>query len=131
MRPGSSSLGGQSPTLQLLWSGGRLMAPRLMVVLLVALATGCSTSHVVRLDTGQGEPLEYRLPTPTSNKPVMVGAKAFESALTQLVLHAPVTFLFPQQGWLVRASYPSNDDNGRRQRLMSKSFGGICKAGQP
>jgi hypothetical protein len=40
------------------------MATRLSVaVLLVALFTACSTPHVVRLDTGQGAPLEYRPPT--------------------------------------------------------------------
>jgi hypothetical protein len=31
---------------------------------------------------------------------------------------------------LVRASYPSNDPDTRWQRLMSKSFGGICEPGQ-
>jgi hypothetical protein len=86
------------------------MATRLMaVVLWVALFIGCGTSRVVRLDTGQSEPLEYRPPTPTSNKPVKVDAKAFEEALMQLVLNAPLSLRISQQGLLVRASYPSND----------------------
>jgi hypothetical protein len=107
------------------------MAARLMaVILIVALFTGCSTPRMLRLDTGQGELREYSPPASTSSKPVTVDAKAFEKALTQWVLTVPVTLLFPQQGRLVRASYANNDGNVRWQSLMSKSFGGICKAGQ-
>jgi hypothetical protein len=105
------------------------MAPHLSVaVLFVALATGCGTTRVVRLDTGQGAPLEYR--PPTLNKSVKVDADQFEEALTRLVLEVPLSIRPAQQGSLVRASYPSNDADARWQRLMSKSFGGICKAGQ-
>jgi hypothetical protein len=105
------------------------MATRLTVaVLLLALLNACATPHGVRLDTGQGAPLEYR--PPTSNKSVKVDAEAFEEALTQWVLNAPLALRPPQQGWLVRASSPSNDPDTRWQRLMSKSFGGLCKAGQ-
>ena len=105
------------------------LAPRLIVAaLLLALATACSTQRVVRLDTGVGAPLEYR--PPTSNKSMKVDADAFEEALTQLVLNAPLTLRPPQQGWLVRASYPSTRGGTRWQRLMSKSFVGLCKAGQ-
>jgi hypothetical protein len=108
------------------------MATRLIAVaLLVALSAGCGTARVVRLDTGQGEPLEYRPPASTSNMPVKVNAKAFEEALMQLVLNAPLSLRMSQQGWLIRASYPSNDGDVRWQRLMSKSFAGLCKAGQP
>jgi hypothetical protein len=105
------------------------MATRLTVaVLLLALLNACATPRVVRLDTGQGAPLEYR--PPTSKKSVKVDAEAFEEALTRLVLNAPLTLRSPQQRWLVRASYPGNDADTRWQRLMSKSFGGICEAGQ-
>jgi len=105
------------------------MAPRLTAaVVLLALLNACATPLVVRLDTGQGAPLEYR--PPSSNKPVQVEADAFEESLTQLVLKAPLTLRSPQQGWLVRASYPSNDADTRWQRVMSKSFGGLCEPGQ-
>jgi hypothetical protein len=105
------------------------MAPRLIAaVLLVALSTGCATPRVVRLDTGQGAPLEYR--PPTSTQSVRVDAEAFEEALTQWVLNVPLALRSPQRGWLVRASYPSNDADSRWQRLMSKGFGGLCKPGQ-
>jgi|GEM_PF-828060 len=105
------------------------MATRLTAaVLLLALLNACASPRVVHLDTGHGAPLEYR--PPTSNKSVKVDAEAFEEALTQMVLNAPLTLRPPQQGWLVRASYPSDDPDNRWQSLMSKSFGGICEPGQ-
>jgi hypothetical protein len=61
---------------------------------------------------------------------VKVGAEAFEEALTRMVLNAPLTLRPPQQGWLVRASYSSDAPDTRWQRLMSKSFGGLCEPGQ-
>ena len=81
---------------------------------------------MVRLDAGQGTPLEYRL----SNKSVRVDVGTFEEALTRLALELPLSLRPTQQGWLVRASFRSNDVNPRWQRLMSQSFGGLCKAGQ-
>jgi hypothetical protein len=105
------------------------MATRLAAtVALLALLNACATPRVVRLDTGQGAPLEYR--PPAANKSVKVGAEAFEEALTQLVLEMHLSLRPPQQGWLVRASYPGNDPDTRWQSLMSKSFGGICEPGQ-
>jgi hypothetical protein len=106
------------------------MAPRLIVaVLLLALSTGCATQRVVRLDTGQGAPLEYR--PPTSDKSMKVGAGAFEEALTRLVLNAPLALQPPRQGWLVRTSSSGATPGPQWHLLMRKSFGGPCKAGQP
>ncbi len=105
------------------------MASRLgIAVLLSTLLTACATTQVVRLDTGQGPLREYR--PPTWGKSVRVDAGEFEQALTQLALEMPLSLRPAPQGRLVRASYPSNDANARWQRLMSKSFGGFCKAGQ-
>jgi hypothetical protein len=105
------------------------MATRLTaVVLLVALLNACATQHLVRLDTGQGAPWEYRPPTSTWS--MKVDEEAFEHSLAQLVLNTPLTLRPPQQGWLVRASYPGNGEDTRWQRLMSKSFGGLCAPGQ-
>ena len=104
------------------------MAHRLIAaVLLVALSTGCVTPRVVRLDTGQGTPLEYRPPTSRS---VWVDAEAFEEALIQWVLNAPLALRSQRHGWLVRASYPSNDADSRWHRPMSKSLGSLCTPGQ-
>jgi len=51
------------------------MATRLTAaVLLLALLNACATPLLVRLDTGQGAPLEYR--PPTSSQPVKVDAEA-------------------------------------------------------
>jgi hypothetical protein len=103
------------------------MAIRLTAaVLLVALLNACVTQHLVRLDTGYGAPLEYM--PPASTQPVEVVPEAFEESLTQLMLTAPMALRPPQQGWLVRASHSAEDT--RWQRLMSKSFGGLCEPGQ-
>ncbi len=105
------------------------MAPRLTVaVLLLALSTACASTHVVRLDTGEGAPVEYR--PPTSSKSVRVDAEAFEDALARWVLNTPLPLRSPQQGWLVRASYPSDATDTRSSRLMRKGFGDLCAAGQ-
>jgi hypothetical protein len=105
------------------------MVHRLSVaLLLVALSAACASAPGVRLDTGQGAPWEYR-PT-SSSKPVKVGAEAFEEALGQLVLEAPLSLRPAEQGWLVRASHASEEAEARWRLLMSKSFGGLCKPGQ-
>jgi hypothetical protein len=100
-----------------------------VAVLLLALLNACATPRVMRLDTGQGAPLEYRPPS-SLNKSVKVDAEVFQEVLAGLVLSAPLTLRSPEQGWLVHASYPSNDADTRWQRLMSKSFGGLCQPGQ-
>nr|ASV46877.1 hypothetical protein [uncultured bacterium] len=105
------------------------MATRLGVtLLLLALLNACSTPRVVRLDTGQGPPLEYSPSSPSRS--VKVGPEAFEEALARLVLEASLTLRPPQQGLLVRASHPGNPAETRWQRLMRKSFGGLCEPGQ-
>ncbi|MCP3140183.1 SitA5 family polymorphic toxin [Pyxidicoccus xibeiensis] len=104
------------------------MTLRLTVaVLLLALAAACGASRTVRLETGQGAPLEY---IPPASRPVRVDADAFEEALTRLVLEAPLTLRAAQQGWLVRASHPGGDADTRWQRLMTQGYGGVCQAGQ-
>ena len=105
------------------------MAPRLSVALLIlALLNACASPQRVRLDTGHGAPREY---TPTSSsRSLRVDAEAFEEALTQLVLTAPLTLRSPKPGELVRVTHPGRDVDLRWQRLMSKSFVGLCEAGQ-
>jgi hypothetical protein len=104
------------------------MAPRPTVaVCLLALCTACATPRAVRLDTGDGAPLEYR--GPSARKPVAVSAEAFEDALARLLLESPLPLRPARQGWLVRASYPGDSVEVGAQPLVGKSFGGICKAG--
>jgi hypothetical protein len=100
----------------------------IVAVLLLALSTACSTPRVVRLDTGRGTPLEYNPSTPS--KPLAVGADDFKSSLEQLVLATPLPLRASERRGLVRASYPSSESEVRWQRLISKSFGGLCQAGQ-
>ena len=105
------------------------MAFRLtLAVLLLALSAACGSSRVVRLDTGQGAPLEYHPPGPSESVPVDAGA--FEQSLTRLVLQLPLTLRAPQQGLLVRATHSDNGADTRWQRLMRRGYGGFCKAGQ-
>ncbi|NVJ15705.1 hypothetical protein [Myxococcus sp. AM010] len=105
------------------------MATRLGVtVLLFALLAACSTPRAIRLDMGQGSPLEYR--PSSSNTSVKVDAGVFEEALARLVLEVPLALRAPQQGLLVRASHSGNSADARWQRLMRKSFGGLCEPGQ-
>lgn len=59
-----------------------------------------------------------------------VDAEAFEEALTQMVLDAPLSLRPSRQGGWVRASYSGEDPDTHWQRLMSKSFGGLCESGQ-
>ncbi len=101
-----------------------------MAVMLVTLCMACASSRGVRLDTGHGEPLEFR--PPSSNQWVKAGAREFEEALAELVVSAPLTLHPPTRGWLVLASSPSaeEEEETRWKRLMGKSFGGLCAAGQ-
>jgi hypothetical protein len=89
------------------------MTRRVVVTaLLLALSTACGTARVVRLDTGQGAPLEHRPPAPT--KPVQVAVGAFQEALARLVLETPLSLRPPERGWLTPV----------------KSSGALCRAGQ-
>jgi hypothetical protein len=61
---------------------------------------------------------------------VKVDAEAFEEALARLVLELPLSLRAPQQGLLVRASHPGSSADTQWQRLMRKSFSGLCEPGQ-
>ncbi len=108
--------------------GRRSLEAFSLALLLLALSTGCATPRVVRLDTGEGAPLEYR--PPTSNRSVGVDEDEFEETLTRLVLETPLSLRPSQQARLVRASYPGGDASRRSEHLLRKGFGGVCKAGQ-
>ncbi len=103
------------------------MASRLAIAIVLVLMSSCSTPRAVHLDTGQGAPREYK--PPSWNKSVGVDAAEFERALAQLVLEARLSIRAPQQGWLVRASYPGDDTEPSWKHLICKSFGGLCKPG--
>jgi len=104
------------------------MASRSMAVLtLVVFASACATPRMVRLDTGQGEPLEH-LP-PTTNHPMAVGEEDFEESLARLMLQGRLVVRSAGQGLVVRASFsPPAGDTGY---WLGKALGGPCRPGQP
>ncbi|RKG65092.1 hypothetical protein D7V80_24515 [Corallococcus sp. CA054B] len=97
------------------------MAFRVQIaVLLLALLGACTTPRGrVRLDTGEGAPIEYSPPSPV--RAVTVGEGAFEEALTELVLVTPLRLRASRSGDWVRASYATGDTD--------RAFGGFCEPG--
>ncbi|WP_164012365.1 AHH domain-containing protein [Pyxidicoccus trucidator] len=65
------------------------MTLRQVAMLLLLLGTGCATSRVVHLDTGEGRPFVF---TPrTDVEPVVLSGREFEQAVRQLAPTAPVS----------------------------------------
>jgi hypothetical protein len=60
----------------------------LISLLLVHLLAGCATARVVRLDTGQGEPIVFT--QPSHQEPVELKEEEFNEALVRLVLDLPM-----------------------------------------
>ncbi|MFP2903254.1 hypothetical protein ACLEQD_44370, partial [Corallococcus sp. 4LFB] len=58
-----------------------------------------------------------------------VGAGAFEKALTELVLAAPLRLRASRPGNWVRASYPTSEADSRWPRVTDRGFGGFCEPG--
>ena len=63
--------------------------PRWSVMLVLLLTTGCVSTRVIRLETGQGRTAGVR--AASWNASVEVDRHAFEEALTRLVLAEPFT----------------------------------------
>ncbi len=97
------------------------------VFMLVVFASACATPRVVRLDTGQGEPLEH-VP-PTTNRSVAVGEEHFEESLARLMLEEPLVVHPSGQGFVVRASF--SPPAGDTSYWLGKALGGPCRPGQP
>jgi hypothetical protein len=99
----------------------------LSLCLLVCVAA-CASPRVVRLDTGQGRPLEYS--APSWNESVPVSRDEFEQALARLVLEVPLSLRSSQAGLLVRTSssgYGATADSVW-QRALRKDYGRWCRA---
>ncbi|CAM4393574.1 SitA5 family polymorphic toxin [Corallococcus exiguus] len=93
-----------------------------LAVLILALLSACATPRGrVRLDTGEGAPIEYSPPSPI--RAVTVGEGAFEKALTELVLVTPLRLQASRPGEWVRASY------SRGPQVSDRAFGGFCEPG--
>jgi hypothetical protein len=88
---------------------------------LVWLLAGCASPRVVRLETGQGRPLEY---APASwNRAVTVDDDAFRAALARLVLEVPLSL----RASLVRATTWAEADR-TWQLALRKDYGRWCQA---
>ncbi|QAT85509.1 putative lipoprotein [Corallococcus coralloides] len=91
-----------------------------LAVLILALLGACASPRgKVRLDTGDGAPIEYS--PPSAVRAVTVGEGAFEEALTELVLVTPLRLRASRPSDWVRASYPTGD--------ADRAFGGFCEPG--
>ncbi|WP_164010426.1 AHH domain-containing protein [Pyxidicoccus trucidator] len=93
---------------------------------LLLTATGCAGTRVVRLDTGQGRPLEYR--PPRGDRSVKVDEDAFKEALTRLVVELPLFIRPAEAGWLVRASTRGSSVDTALRSALRKSYGRWCQA---
>src|SRR5688500_594896 len=90
--PGARSLCSGVPWTSTLKMGGddgerRMTLGGEAVVLLVLVGTGCATARVVRLDTGEGQPIIY---TPRADaEPVELDEDEFAEAVQKLARTAP------------------------------------------
>jgi len=78
------------------------------LLLVVPWLAACVSGPPVRLETGQGAPLVYRPPA-DEPPPVRVSQQEFVSALTDLMLQAPMSLELPRrEGRVVRASWSAS-----------------------
>ncbi|RKH69598.1 SitA5 family polymorphic toxin [Corallococcus aberystwythensis] len=97
-----------------------------LAVLFLALLSACATPRGrVRLETGEGPPVEHS--PPSSARAVTVDADAFGKALSDLILVTPLRLRASRSGGWVRASYPGSD--ARWQHVTDRGFGGFCEPG--
>ncbi|RKI45914.1 hypothetical protein D7Y27_09360 [Corallococcus sp. AB004] len=93
------------------------MTNRLVVsVLVLSLLGACANRPGLRLDLGQGRSIDYVPRAPSRS--VVVGADAFEEALSAWVLEIPLSLRSERQPWLVRAAYPGSTPDASWRSLM-------------
>jgi hypothetical protein len=103
-----------------------VVARRWWALLLIPLMVGCASPRVVRLDTGNGRPLEH---TPrTSGGSVEVDAEDFEKSLARLVLDVPLSLRPADTGWWVRASTRGSSMDRVLRSALHKDYGRWCQA---
>jgi hypothetical protein len=103
--------------------------PHGAVLLLVSILVGCSTTRVVRLDTGQGQPIVYA--PPDDAKPIQIGKDAFKQTLRQLLLQQPPLTLRPEQeDRASRVEFASSKQEPTGCQASSRSYEQFC-AKQP
>ena len=93
---------------------------------LASLLVGCASTRGVRLDTGQGQALEYA--PLTAARSVEVSESAFREALARLVLEIPLSLRATDAGWLVRASTRGSNVDKALHAALRKGYGRWCQA---
>jgi hypothetical protein len=97
------------------------------LLLVVPWLASCVSGPEVRLETGQGAPIVYTPPA-AEPRPVRVSQEEFVSALTDLVLHMPLSLSPPRKEGRVRlASWDGEGERDTAQRRMERQ----CAPSEP
>lgn len=104
----------------------RLGRAVLLLPLLGHLLVGCGTTRVVRLDTGYGEPLEYK--PSTWDEQVKVGEDDFKEALAQLLLEVPLSVRPSQAGSLLLTASAGEAMDMSVRYALRRDYGRWCEA---
>jgi hypothetical protein len=102
------------------------MRVRGVVALLLLLASGCATTRVVNLDTGQGAPLVYK---PVDTDPIEIDEAAFKRAVAQLVLGMKLNVVLEEPEQENRRSLLASAGgvvDGAQGRTVPPSYERIC-----
>lgn len=97
------------------------------IVVLLLIASGCATTRVVNLDTGQGPPIIY---TPIESDPVEISEEAFKSAVTQLVLDLKLNVALNESERDDPRSFLASKEgivDGAQGRTVPPSYERICQ----
>ena len=97
------------------------------MVALLLLASGCATTRVVNLDTGQGQVITY---TPVESDPVEIDERDFKTAVAQLMLDMKLNVGLEepeQDGRLSLLASSGGVVDGARGRTVSPSHERICR----
>ncbi|PTL83156.1 hypothetical protein [Vitiosangium sp. GDMCC 1.1324] len=93
------------------------------LLLVVPWLVGCVSGPQVRMETGQGAPILY---TPPADQPppVEVRQEEFVSALTELVLHLPLSLELPRrEGRVQLASWEGESHESLQHRPKNRRKG--------
>ncbi|MFY0582877.1 AHH domain-containing protein [Cystobacter fuscus] len=97
------------------------------IVALLLLTSGCVTTRVVNLDTGQGTPIVYQ---PADTDPIELDEAGFKRAVAQLVLDMNMNVMHEESGQDTRLSLLASAGgmvDGARGLTMAPSYARMCQ----
>ncbi|MFP2925396.1 AHH domain-containing protein [Pyxidicoccus sp. 3LG] len=103
-----------------------MVAERRWGAMLLALMVGCTSARVVRLDTGEGRPIEH-VP-PTSGRSVVVDDDVFKESLARLVLQMPMPLRSGEVGMAMRVASSWSLTDRVMQGALRKGYHRWCQA---